>query len=472
MIVVDVLYLIAAIFFILGIKGLTSVRTARRGNFFAAVGMFIAVLATLLKMQLGDPAAGINAGAIGWEYIILGIIIGGGIGAILSKIVKMTGMPQLVAFFNGMGGGASMLVALSYFWGKSTAVLSSFDITTVILSVVIGTITLTGSLIAYGKLQGLVPSRPILFPGRNILNVVLFIGVIVFGVRIGTVQADFGVAALSFLILIIVAAVLGVLLVTPIGGADMPVVIALFNAYSGLAAASTGFVLKNELLIISGALVGASGLILTNIMCKAMNRSITNVLFGGFGAVETTKGGTSEYSNIKEVSAEELALMFDSAESVIIVPGYGMAVAQAQHSVHELEELLEKKGVKINYAIHPVAGRMPGHMNVLLAEANVSYEKLHDLEINSEFQSADIVLIIGANDVVNPAATNDPKSPIAGMPILKVWEAKTVIMVKRSLNPGFSGIKNELFDYDNTLMLFGDAKKVATEVVRELKELE
>jgi NAD(P) transhydrogenase subunit beta len=470
--IVDALYLLAAIFFIFGIKGLTRVRTSRRGNFFAAIGMFIAILATLLKMQLGDEAVGIEAGAIGWEYIILGVIIGGGIGAILSKITKMTAMPQLVAFFNGMGGGASTLVALAYFWERSDIALDAFDITTVILSVVIGTITLTGSLIAYGKLQGIVKSQPILFPGRNALNMALFIGIVLIGLRIGMIQADFGAATMFFIILVIVSAVLGVFLVTPIGGADMPVVIALFNSYSGLAAAATGFVLKNELLIISGALVGASGLILTNIMCKAMNRSIWNVLFGGFGAVETKSDASKEYTNIKEVSAEELALMFDSAESLIVVPGYGMAVAQAQHSVHELEEFLEKKGVKVSYAIHPVAGRMPGHMNVLLAEANVPYEKLYDLVINSEFQSTDIVLIIGANDVVNPAATNDPKSPIAGMPVLKVWEAKTVIMVKRSLSPGFAGIKNELFDYDNTLMLFGDAKKVVTEVVQELKELD
>jgi NAD(P) transhydrogenase subunit beta len=474
MLIIDFIYLLAAVLFILGIKQLTRIKTARNGNLLAAVAMFLAVLATLLKMHFGDADLGIAPGQIGWVYIISGIIIGAAIGSFLSIKVKMTQMPQMVAIFNGFGGGASTLVALSYFWSKmsSSLVLDSFDITTVILSIIIGTITFTGSLIAFAKLQALIDSRPILFKGNNLLNLFLFLGILGLGGYIFLIRSNFSTTSITFLILIGVAAVLGVLLVTPIGGADMPVVIALLNSYSGIAAAATGFVLKNNLLIISGALVGASGLILTNIMCKAMNRSLSNVLFGGFGTVPKEGKQSSDYENIKECSSEEAALIFESADSVIFIPGYGLAVAQAQYALQELAQLLEEQGKKVSYAIHPVAGRMPGHMNVLLAEANVPYEKIFDIDkINPEFKNTDVVLILGANDVVNPAAANDKQSPIYGMPILKAHEAKTVIVVKRSLSPGFAGIKNELFENENTLMLFGDAKDVLINLNQEMEGL-
>jgi len=467
MLIIDFIYLLAAVLFIFGIKQLTRVKTARKGNMLAAFAMFLAVLATLLKMHF-------ETGRIGWGYIIAGIVIGGAIGAFLSIRVKMTEMPQLVAMFNGFGGGASVLVALAYFWVNmvSGIVLDTFDITTVVLSVIIGTVTFTGSMVAFGKLHGLVRSRPILFKGNNLLNLLLFISVAGLGIYIFLIKANSGSAALSFLILIGIAAVLGVLLVTPIGGADMPVVISLLNSYSGIAAAATGFVLKNNLLIISGALVGASGLILTGIMCKAMNRSLVNVLFGGFGAKPKEGKEDSEYKNITELSPEEAALILENADSVVFVPGYGLAVAHAQYAVQELAELLEKQGKKTFYAVHPVAGRMPGHMNVLLAEANVSYEKIFDIEkANPEFRNIDVVFVIGANDVVNPAAATDKGSPIYGMPILKAHEARTVVVVKRSLSPGFSGIKNELFEKDNTQMLFGDAKEVFVELKREMEEV-
>lgn len=465
MIWIEIGYLLASILFILGIRKLTKVKTARDGNILASFAMFIAVVITLVKMNI--------EGRIGWGFIIAGIIIGGLIGAMLARRTQMTAMPQLVAFFNGMGGGASIFVALSYYYGQNANnTLTGFDITTVLVSVIIGTITLTGSLIAYAKLQQLISGKPILFPGSNILNIVIFLGVVALAVSTGMSAADFSTSSTLLIVMTIVCAILGILLVTPIGGADMPVVISLLNSYSGLAAAATGFVLKNNLLIISGALVGASGLILTQIMCKAMNRSLTNVLFGGFGQVAEGKKDESNYKNIKEIGTEEAAMMFDSASNVIIVPGYGMAVAQAQHAIAEMTTILEKKGVNVVFAIHPVAGRMPGHMNVLLAEANIPYEKLKALEdINHDFQNADVVLIIGANDVVNPAASKDKGSPIYGMPILNAHEAKSVIVVKRSLSPGFAGIKNELFEYDNVMMLFSDAKKAVTEIVHELKEI-
>lgn len=467
MIAIDFIYLLAAVLFIFGVKQLTRVKTARKGNMLAAVAMFLAVFATLLKMHY-------ETGQIGLAYIIAGIVIGGAIGAFLSIRVKMTEMPQLVAIFNGFGGGASVLVALSYFWANmgSRIVLDTFNITTVILSVIIGTVTFTGSIIAFSKLHGLIKSRPILFKGNNLLNILLFICVVGLGIYIFLIKANAGSAATAFLILIGITAVLGILLVTPIGGADMPVVVSLLNSYSGIAVAATGFVLKNNLLIISGALVGASGLILTRIMCKAMNRSLANVLFGGFGSVPREGKESSEYENITELSPEEAALMLESADSVVFVPGYGLAVAQAQYSVQELAELLEKLGKKVSYAVHPVAGRMPGHMNVLLAEANVPYEKIFDIDkINPEFRNTDIVFVIGANDVVNPAAATDKGSPIYGMPILKAYEAKIVVVVKRSLSPGFSGIKNGLFENENTQMLFGDAKEVFVKLKQEMEEL-
>jgi len=467
MIAIDFIYLLAAVLFIFGIKQLTKVKTARKGNMLAAFAMFLAVLATLLKMHF-------ETGRIGWGYIIAGIVIGGAIGAFLSIRVKMTEMPQLVAMFNGFGGGASVLVALSYFWVNmaSGIVLDNFNITTVILSVIIGTVTFTGSVTAFGKLHGIVRSRPVLFRGNNLLNLLLFLAVISLGVYIFLIKANSAATPLMFLIMVALTAILGILLVTPIGGADMPVVISLLNSYSGIAAAATGFVLKNNLLIISGALVGASGLILTRIMCKAMNRSLVNVLFGGFGATPKEGKEDSEYKNITELSPEETALILESADSVVFVPGYGLAVAQAQYAVQELAELLEKLGKKTFYAVHPVAGRMPGHMNVLLAEANAPYEKILDIDkANPEFRNTDVVFVIGANDVVNPAAATDKGSPIYGMPILKAYKAKTVIVIKRSLSPGFAGIKNELFENDNTQMLFGDAKEVFVKLKQEMEEV-
>jgi len=474
-VVIDFIYLCSAVIFILGIKQLGRVRTARRGNLLGAIGMFLVVIATLMNMQIGDPDRGIPAGQINWAYITAGIIIGAALGVMLSTKIKMTAMPEMVAFLNGMGGGASVLVAISYFWSKSAIpqILDVYDITTVILSIIIGAVTFTGSMTAVAKLQELISSRPILFKGRNLLNALLFLTTLALAITIVSIRTDIPTITVMLLIMTAVASVLGILLVTPIGGADMPIVICLLNSYSGLAAAATGFVLKNNILIISGALVGSSGIILSDIMCKAMNRSLANVLFGGFGQVSSTKAaGKTVYKNVKECSPEEAALTLESANSVIFIPGYGMAVSQAQHAVRDLGELLKKRGVKVSYAIHPVAGRMPGHMNVLLAEADVPYEQLFEMDqINPEFKNTDVAIIIGANDVVNPAATKNKNSPIYGMPILNAYEAKTVFVVKRSLSPGFAGIDNELFDYDNTLMLFGDAKKIVLDIIQEFKKL-
>jgi len=393
----------------------------------------------------------------------------------------MTAMPQMVAIFNGFGGGASVLVALAYVYepdalhrlaGTMGGGMGGDTAVSLMLSLIIGGITFSGSLIAWAKLQEVMTGSPILFKGQNLINLLLALAMLTTAgwAAFGAVGPDY--ILLLCIILSLFALVMGVLLVIPIGGADMPVVISLLNSYSGLAACATGFVLQNSLLIISGSLVGASGLILTNIMCKAMNRSLANVLFGGFGAVATTGGGKSEYVNVKSADPEEAAMLMETAELVIVVPGYGLAVAQAQHICKELGDELEKNGTKVLYAVHPVAGRMPGHMNVLLAEAQVPYEKLVEMDqINPEFKNADIALIVGANDVVNPAAINDPKSPIAGMPILNVHEARSVMMIKRSLSPGFAGIKNELFEYPNTMMLFGDAKGMLTKIKQEVVEL-
>ncbi len=465
-------YLLSSVLFIMGLKNLTRVSTARRGNMMSSSAMLIAVLATL-----------VDAGKVDYTWIIAGVVVGGLIGAIMAIKVQMTSMPEMVAIFNGFGGGASVLVALSYLWDKGfigddsqtlNAIIHTDISITLALSIVIGSITLTGSIVAFGKLKGLVSGQPILFPGNQILNILLALAMVAFS--IGVVNFAQGPAEIEqyALILTAIASVLGILLVTPIGGADMPVVISLLNSYSGLAAAATGFVLSNNLLIIAGALVGASGLILTKIMCKAMNRSLANVLFGGFG--QEAVGGAAktgdQYPNVKSCQPDECAMIMEAAREVIIVPGYGLAVAQAQHVTRELGDLLAKNGATVRYAIHPVAGRMPGHMNVLLAESNVPHEQLCDLEsINDDFRNADLVLILGANDVINPAAEKEPGSPIYGMPILKAYEAKTVVVVKRSLSAGFAAIPNDLFNYDNTLMLFGDAKKMITEVVQEFKDL-
>jgi len=470
-IVVPILYLLSAVLFIRGIKGLTRVRTARKGNLVAAFAMFLAIVATLLYM-----------GVVDYRWIIGGVIVGGIVGAVAAVKVKMTSMPEMVALFNGCGGIASALVALSVVWTDSVelgkvetlgSVLGGSSALTVVLSILVGGVTFSGSVIAYAKLAGkVVKGEPILLPGRHVINALLILGALGIGIYFAFVVEVPATIALMAVIVLAISLVLGVMLVIPIGGADMPVVISLLNSYSGIAASMTGFVLNNNLLIISGALVGASGLILTNIMCVAMNRSLANVLFGGFGAVETTGGGggASEYGTVRSYTAEDAALVLENAERVIFVPGYGLAVAQAQHTVKELADLLEKHGTDVQYAIHPVAGRMPGHMNVLLAEADVPYEKLKEMdEINPEFKNTDVVIVVGANDVVNPAATKDPNSPIAGMPVLKVWEGSTVMVIKRSLSPGFAGIKNELFEYENTMMLFSDAKKMLQELVAEMK---
>ena len=470
---VPAFYLLSAVLFILGLKGLTRVRTARRGNMLSAMAMLIAVIATLVEM-----------GQFDLQWIVVGLVVGGLVGGIAAVRVEMTSMPEMVALFNGSGGLASGLVAASILWKEvietdaattPAEVLGTAPGVTTILSMLIGYLTLSGSLVAYLKLSGKMGGNPILLPGRHVLNALLFLGVLGVGGYTVFSVGDPGTQVTLVLAVIAMSLVLGVMLVIPIGGADMPVVISLLNSYSGLAAAATGFVLSNNVLIISGALVGASGLILTQIMCVAMNRTLANVLFGGFGAEPAGGGGgggKTEYNNVRSFSPEEAALILENAESVIFVPGYGLAVAQAQHTVRELADMLEKRGVEVTYAIHPVAGRMPGHMNVLLAEADVPYEQLLEMETaNPEFKNTDVAIIVGANDVVNPAAEKTPGSPIYGMPVLTVWDAATVIMIKRSLSPGFAGIKNELFEYDNTMMLFDDAKKAVQGMITELKEL-
>jgi len=462
--IVNLIYLTSAILFIIGLKNLSNPSTAVKGNLLAAIGMLIAIIVTLLNQKI-----------VTYEIIIIGIIIGALIGTVTAIKIPMTAMPQFVASLNGFGGGASTLVA-------SSALISIinqnqdptyyFSIST-IFSVIIGSVTFCGSLLAFGKLQGLISEKPILYFGRHVVIILLIIITIILGILVIINPSN-----LIFLwILISVAAILGILLVIPIGGADMPVVISLLNSYSGLAAAATGFVLENNLLIISGSLVGAAGLILTNLMCKAMNRSLKNVLFGGLGAVATTQDDKSEdvyEGKIKSSSPEEIALLLNSATRVIIVPGYGMAVAQAQHAIRELSNILESKNITVDYAIHPVAGRMPGHMNVLLADADIPYEKLKEMDkINPQFKETDVVIIVGANDIVNPIAndSNDPSNPIAGMPILEVTQAQIIVVIKRSLSPGFAGIPNPLFAADNTLMLFDDAKQAVLDLTASMKNL-
>ena len=470
---VPALYLISAVLFILGLKGLTRVRSARRGNLMSAMAMLVAVVATLIEM-----------GTFDLQWILVGLVVGGLIGGVAAVRVEMTSMPEMVALFNGSGGLASGLVASSVLFkevvesggeGPAASILGAAPGVTLVLSLLIGFLTCSGSVVAYLKLSGKMTGNPILLPGRHVLNALLFLGVLGLGTySIFSVTQVESVSTFA-LAVICMSLVLGVMLVIPIGGADMPVVISLLNSYSGLAAAATGFVLSNNVLIISGALVGASGLILTQIMCVAMNRTLANVLFGGFGAEATSGGGgggKDEYNNVRSFSAEEAALILENAESVVFIPGYGLAVAQAQHAVRELADLLQKRGAEVTYGIHPVAGRMPGHMNVLLAEADVPYEQLLEMDqVNPELKNTDVVIIVGANDVVNPAAEKTPGSPIYGMPVLEVWNAGTVIMIKRSLSPGFAGIKNELFEYDNTMMLFEDAKKAVQGILSEVKEL-
>jgi NAD(P) transhydrogenase subunit beta len=457
-ILIDVAYLVASVLFILGLKRLSSPATARSGNLLGSAGMLIAVLATLLHWEI-----------VGWTWIVVGLVLGSAVGIWLARTVKMTAMPQMVALLNGFGGGASALVAGDEYFRYAAGTLDApYDVqATIMLSVIIGAVTFSGSLIAFGKLQELITGRAVVFPLQKVLTAALFAGIFGLGAYLVAIDPHMPL----YLVLNIAALVLGVMLVVPIGGADMPVVISLLNSYSGLAAAMTGFVLSNNVLIISGALVGASGLILTKIMCDAMNRSLTNVLFGAFGAqVATTSGATADGKVVRDVTAEDAAILMSYARSVIFVPGYGLAVSQAQHQVRELADLLQHKGVDVKYAIHPVAGRMPGHMNVLLAEANVPYPQLVEMEkINPEFTRADVAVVIGANDVVNPAARHDAGSPIYGMPILDVDRAKNVIVMKRSMSPGFAGIDNELFYLDNTRMLFGDARKSLTQLIEQVK---
>ena len=449
----NLLYLVSAIGFIVGIKRLSHPRTARSGNFLASLGMLVAIIATLTSGANFD-----------WQMIALGVGIGSILGIIFAVRVEMTQMPQMVAIFNGLGGAASAFVASSEFFSGSD---SSYII--MCLSVLIGTLTFSGSFIAFGKLQGFISGRAITFPAQQAINAVIF------GSMLALLAAhnfNFFPDNTIFYIITALALILGIGLTIPIGGADMPVVISLLNSYSGIAAAATGFLLGNNALIISGSLVGASGLILTNIMCKGMNRSLANVIFGAVGSETSASGKSQQDMNIKSYSTTEAAMILDAAEKIIIVPGYGLAVAQAQHVAREVADTLEAQGKKVLYAIHPVAGRMPGHMNVLLAEANVSYDVLKDLdEINPEFEDCDVALILGANDVVNPAARHDQSSPIYGMPILNVDKSRTVIINKRSMNPGFAGVQNELFGYDNSIMVFGDAKDMLNDLLKEIKEL-
>ena len=456
----NLVYLIAAILFIFGIKGLTHPRTAVRGNLMSACGMLLAVIVTLSSGAFGTVS-------LVWWMIAAGLAAGAAAGAFLALTVQMTGMPQLVAVFNGFGGGASMLVAWAQLFGSDT----NSALTMLIASAaagIIGTVTLLGSFVAFAKLQDIKAiSGNVTMPLHQPLNALLLIGALALGISVVLLPAQ---AEQFYLFMVIVAAVLGVMLVLPIGGADMPVVVALLNSYSGLAAAAAGFVLSNNMLVIAGSLVGASGLILTTIMCKAMNRSLTNVLFG---KIEAAAAGPAEEiyeGRIKATSAEEVAMLLDTARRVAIVPGYGMAVAQAQYAVRDLYNELENRGIQTQFVIHPVAGRMPGHMNVLLAEVDIPYDKLCEMEqVNPEMSQIDVAIVLGANDVVNPDARKSD-SAIAGMPIVNVDEAQTAVVIKRSLSPGFAGIPNPLFAADRTLMYFGDGKKNVTELVAALQE--
>ena len=455
-------YVASAILFILCLKGLTHPRSAVRGNQLGALGMLIAVVATLFLKGLLSPL-----------MIVLGIGIGGAIGGILAVRIQMTAMPQLVAIFNGFGGGASAFVAGAAVVNANDPAYTgeagtSFWVAT-FLSCVIGAVTFTGSIIAFAKLQELM-RKDVRFAGQQLVKIGLVVAVLAFGWWLA--KGDPESALTVFWLLVALSGFLGIMVVVPIGGADMPVVIALLNSYSGLAAAASGFVVNNTVLIIAGSLVGASGLILTNIMCKAMNRSLGNVLFGTLEPAADGPSADDVYAGkVKASSPEEVAMLLETARKVVIVPGYGMAVAQCQHNVRDLANLLEAKGTEVDFAIHPVAGRMPGHMNVLLAEADIPYEKLKEMdEINTAFEQTDVTIVLGANDVVNPVARTDPNSAIAGMPILDVDKSRTVVVIKRSLSPGFAGIPNPLFAADNAVMLFGDGKKAMVDLVAAVKE--
>lgn len=466
-ITLSIIYLIATVTFIVGLKNLGHPKTAKKGNLTAAIGMGIAILGTIFLAETNVPTI---------IYILIGaaILIGGIIGWIIAVKVEMTKMPELVSLFNGFGGASAMLIGMVEFSKNigvdSEAKASASIITTIIAAIVIGSITFTGSLVAWAKLNG--SMKDIRLPKYNLINNVLFLGLMAFVAYIVLMNTDS--SALMY-ILLIASLFYGFLFVVPIGGADMPVVISLLNSLTGIAAAITGILYGNMVMLVGGILVGSAGLILTFAMCKAMNRSLSNVIFGAFGggdvASSATGGGTTG-GTVKKTSASDAAVLLNYSSNVVIVPGYGLAVAQAQHVIHELEELLTKKGVNVKYAIHPVAGRMPGHMNVLLAESNVDYDKLVEMDdINPQFPNTDVVLVVGANDVVNPAAHNDPSSPIYGMPILNVENAKHIIVNKRSMNVGYAGIENELFFNQKTNMLFGDAKVALAELVSELKNM-
>jgi proton-translocating NAD(P)+ transhydrogenase subunit beta len=456
------LYLIAGVLFILALRGLSSPESSRRGNALGITGMTIAVATTLAA----HPPHGTTA----WMLVVAGLVLGGGIGAVIARRVPMTSMPELVAAFHSLVGMAAVLVAAAAFYAPTAFGIGTVghihtqSLIEMSIGVAIGAITFTGSVIAFLKLSGRMSGAPILLPGRHVINLALAAALIffIYGLVVSQSQMDFWLIAL-------IAFVFGVLIIIPIGGADMPVVISMLNSYSGWAAAGIGFTLGNSALIITGALVGSSGAILSYIMCKGMNRSFISVILGGFGGEVAGPGGGQEQRPVKIGSADDAAYIMKNASKVIIVPGYGMAVAQAQHALREMADHLKKEGVEVKYAIHPVAGRMPGHMNVLLAEANVPYDEVFELEdINSEFAQADIAFVIGANDVTNPAAEDDKTSPIYGMPVLQVWKAGTVMFIKRSLASGYAGIDNPLFYRDNTMMLLGDAKKMSESIVKAM----
>jgi H+-translocating NAD(P) transhydrogenase subunit beta len=456
-------YLVASVLFILALRGLSSPVTSRQGNLFGMIGMAIAIVTTMMSPEV-----------VSYPVILAGIVIGGAIGTLVALRIQMTALPQLVAAFHSLVGLAAVCVAAAAFsapasYGITDATGIRFESRIeMVIGIAIGAITFTGSVIAFAKLQALLSGRPLVFWGQHYLNLLIGLAIVALGVWFCMEQMP-----LAFVLVTVLSLVLGLLLILPIGGADMPVVISMLNSYSGWAASGIGFTLQNNLLIVTGALVGSSGAILSYIMCKGMNRSIFNVILGGFG----TDGGTAAAGaaagdrTVKSGSPEDAAFIMKNARSVIIVPGYGMAVAQAQHALREMADVLKKEGVQVRYAIHPVAGRMPGHMNVLLAEANVPYDEVLELEeINRDFGQADVAYVIGANDVTNPAAKTDPKSPIYGMPILDVEKAKTVLFIKRSMATGYAGVDNELFFRDNTMMLFGDAKKVTEQVVSALAD--
>jgi len=467
--VLNLCYLVASVTFILGLKMLSNPATARKGNLIAAAGMTIAIIGTIFLYKNGETGEGLH----NYGWIFGGLAIGGIVGTLAAKKVKMTAMPEMVSLFNGMGGACAMLISIVEFHHLSREMAgNAVDISAIqptvliiVLGLIIGSVSFAGSMIAWGKLNGKV--KDFSFPGQNILNLIFL------AIAIGSAVYLVVDPAQTYLIYVILVLSLlyGVLFVMPIGGADMPVVISLLNSFTGVAAACGGFLYDNKVMLTGGILVGAAGTLLTILMCKAMNRSLGNVLIGSFGGNKTAAaGGDKPQGNYKEISLADAAMVMAYANKVMIVPGYGLAVAQAQHTCHELEKILNEKGVEVFYAIHPVAGRMPGHMNVLLAEADVSYEKLLEMEqANDEFKTSDVVLILGANDVVNPAAKNDPSSPIYGMPILEVEQAKTVIVNKRSMKPGYAGIENDLFFQPKTSMLFGDAKKVLQDLCAEVK---